>query len=173
MNGHRSIREVMSMATIQQNDRTADLTGRRRTHREVRAPAVVARYLGALALLAMGVIHLVEYAGNSYSQVPTIGTLFLLNFIGATTLAVALMSPLDRLGGRRGGQLLVLLAAAGAAMAAVSIVFLLVSENTALFGFREAGYRSAIVLALIAEGVAVACLTGFVASRLLPQRAST
>jgi hypothetical protein len=55
-------------------------------------------------------------------------------------------------------------------MAAVSIVFLLVSEQTSLFGFREAGYRPAIVLALIAEGVALVCLAAFATSRLLPDR---
>jgi hypothetical protein len=153
----------MSMATIQQNDRSTYLSAGQRTSRTARAPATVARYVGALALLAMGVIHLVEYAGNSYSQVPTIGTLFLLNFIGGTALAVGLMSPLDRLLGARGARLQALLAAAGAAMAAVSIVFLVVSENTTLFGFRESGYRTAIVLALIVEGVAFVCLAGFAA----------
>jgi hypothetical protein len=46
-------------------------------------------------------------------------------------------------------------------MAAASIVFLLVSERTTLFGFHEAGYRTAIVLALISEGTALICLTAF------------
>lgn len=157
------------MATDPQTDRSAYLMGRSRTRSRSGAPAAVARFLGALALFAMSVIHLVEYAANGYSQIPTIGTLFLLNFIGGTVLAVALMSPLDRVSGR-GVQLLSALAAAGAAMAAVSIAFLLISEQTALFGFRETGYRPAIVLALIAEGVAVLCLGGFAANGLLSDR---
>jgi hypothetical protein len=155
------------MATPQQSHSSAYLGGRQRTRRGSSAFATVARYLGALALLAMAVIHLVEFAANGYSHVPTIGTLFLLNFLGGTALAVALMSPLDRLPVRGGGRLLGVLAAAGAAMAAASIVFLLISENTTLFGFRESGYRPAIVLALIAEGVALVCLAAFAASRLL------
>jgi len=158
------------MATMRQTDQSAYLSGGQRTRSRPSAFAAVARYLGALALLAMAVIHLVEYAGDSYSKIPTIGTLFLLNFIGGTLLAVALMSPLDRLRNGRGKQLLTLLAAAGAAMAAVSIVFLLISEQTALFAFRETGYRPAIVLALIAEGVALVCLASFATDRLLRDR---
>jgi hypothetical protein len=158
------------MATTRQTYEPAEVTGRQRTRRISSAPATVARYLGALALLAMAVIHLVEFAGSGYSHIPTIGTLFLLNFLGGTALAVALMSPLDRLRGGRGRRLLGLLAAAGAAMAAVSIAFLLISEHTTLFGFREAGYRPAIVLALIAEGVAALCLGGFAAQRLVSDR---
>jgi hypothetical protein len=154
------------MATIRQTDRSAHLSGGQRTRRSSSAPAALARYIGALALLAMAVIHLVEYAANDYSKIPTIGTLFLLNFLGGTALAVVLISPLDRLSHGRGGRLLGPLAAAGAAMAATSIVFLLVSEHTTLFGFRESGYRPAIVLALIAEGVALLCLAGFAATRL-------
>jgi hypothetical protein len=131
------------MASTPRTNRPAYLNSGRKSV----AVGAVARYFGALALLAMAVIHLAECAGNSYSQVPTIGTLFLLNFIGGAALALALMSPLDRLPSGRGGPLLVTLALAGAAMAAASIVFLLVSEHTMLFGFREAGYRPAIVLA--------------------------
>jgi hypothetical protein len=124
------------------------------------------RYLGALALLAMAVIHLEQYVSDSYSKIPTIGTLFLLNFAGGTVIALGLLSPLDRWGGDRGRVLLPFLAIAGAAMAAVAIAFLLISESTALFGFREAGYRAAIVLALVSEAAAVLCLGGFAAARL-------
>lgn len=129
-------------------------------------PAVGARafrYAGALALLAMGVIHLEQYVSASYSKIPTIGPLFLLNFVGALVLSLALMSPLERLRDGRGRQALVLLALAGMAMAALAIVFLLISESTPLFGFRESGYHAAIVLALVAEGAAVVFLGLFVA----------
>jgi len=160
----------MSMASTQQTDRPAYLSGGRRAQRKPIAAVAAARYTGALALLSMAVIHLVEYAGNGYSQIPTIGTLFLLNFIGGTALALALMSPLDRLSNGRGGRLLVTLAVAGAAMSAASSAFLLVSERTPLFGFQEAGYRPAIVLALVAEGLALLCLAGFAASRSLARR---
>ena len=135
--------------------------------RRARARAAVGarafRYAGALALLAMGVIHLEQYASGGYNNIPTIGTLFLLNFVGALVLSLALMSPIERLRPDLGRQLLVLLALAGMAMAAASIVFLLISESTPLFGFRESGYHAAIVLALAAEGVAVLCLGAFAA----------
>ena len=34
------------------------------------------RFAGALALLGVGIDHIVEYYGDSYSVIPTIGTLF-------------------------------------------------------------------------------------------------
>src|SRR5690242_2020803 len=108
------------MASTGQTNRPAYLSGRQHA-RPKPAARVVARYLGALALLGMAVIHLEQYASGGYSQIPTIGTLFLLNFIGGTALALALMSPLERLWHDRGELLHVTLAVAGAAMAAVSV----------------------------------------------------
>src|ERR1700729_424787 len=58
------------------------------------------RYLGALAVLATGVAHIEQYAVDNYSTVPTIGTLFLLNFIAAIVIAVGLIAPLRRVTGR-------------------------------------------------------------------------
>jgi hypothetical protein len=150
------------MASTREAARPAYMSRRERGERQTAAGTAV-RYVGALALLAMAVIHLEQYAGSSYSKIPTIGTLFLLNFVGGTIVSLALMSPLDRLANGRGHRLWVLLALAGAAMAAVAIAFLLISESTALFGFRESGYRPAIVLALISEGVAAVCLGAFAA----------
>jgi hypothetical protein len=97
------------------------------------------RALGALALLATGAVHLHLFTGL-YSGIPTIGTLFVLNFAGATALALALLAPLERIGGRHGSALLALVASAGIALAAVAFVFLLISEQTPLFGFKEPGY---------------------------------
>jgi hypothetical protein len=159
------------MASTKQVERPpAYPTGGARVRDKPAAGGVIPRYAGALALLAMAAVHLEQYAGADYYDIPTIGTLFLLNFAGGTALALALMSPLDRLPRGRGGPLLVLLAIAGAAMAATSIAFLLISESTTLFGFREAGYGPAIVVALASEGLAVLCLGGFGASRLLSER---
>ena len=50
-----------------------------------RSWALAARYAGALALLAVGLVHLQQYL-KLYSEIPTIGPLFLLNFAGATAL---------------------------------------------------------------------------------------
>ncbi len=63
--------------------------------------ALAARVLGALSLLAVGVIHLHEYQ-ELYSAIPTIGTLFVLSFIGALVVSAGLLSPVDRLPGRWG-----------------------------------------------------------------------
>jgi hypothetical protein len=159
------------MASMRQTGHTAYSGGDGQTARPESVPAgTVARYVGALALLAMAAIHLQQYAASDYSQIPTIGTLFLLNFAGGVAVALALISPLERLANGRGARLLAALALVGATMAAVSIAFLLISEHTTLFGFRETGYRPAIVLALIAEAVAVVCLGGFAAERLVRRR---
>jgi hypothetical protein len=129
-----------------------------------RAERPVVRVLGALALLAVGLIHLQQYF-ELYSAVPTIGTLFLLNFVGATVTCAGLLAPLERLGGRgRAGH--TLLALAGIAQAATAFVFLLISERTPLFGFQEPGYDpSAIMASRVAEVSAVAFLGAFLAGR--------
>jgi hypothetical protein len=126
----------------------------------------VARFVGALAVLAVGAVHLQQYE-NLYSAIPTIGTLFLLNFVGATAIGVGLLAPLESLGGRRWGAIAVdLLALAGIGLAATSFVFLAISEQTPLFGFMEPGYDpTAILASRIAEGVAVVSLGAFVVAR--------
>jgi hypothetical protein len=104
------------------------------------------RLLGAVALLATGAVHLQQFI-RFYSEIPTIGTLFVLNFAGATALALALLAPLERLGGRHGSALLALIALAGIALAATAFTFLLISEHTPLFGFKEPGYDPAAIAA--------------------------
>lgn len=70
---------------------------------------LAARALGAVSLLAVGAIHLQQYF-ELYSAVPTIGTLFVLNFVGATILGLGLLTPVERLLGRLGAPVLALLA---------------------------------------------------------------
>jgi hypothetical protein len=132
-------------------------------------PWLIARVLGALSLAAVGIIHLQQYF-ELYSEIPTIGTLFVLNFVGATVVCVGLLAPLARLG-RWGGAALTLLALAGIAQAATAFVFLFISERTPLFGFQEPGYDpSAIMASRIAEVATVAFLGAFVAGRLTSRR---
>jgi hypothetical protein len=132
----------------------------------------LARVLGALSLLAVGAIHLQQYF-ELYSEVPTIGTLFVLNFVGGTVVGLGLLAPLERLAGRHGGALLVLLAAAGIGQAATAFVFLAISERTPLFGFMEPGYDpSAILASRIAEVATVVFLGAFLAGRLARRAAS-
>jgi hypothetical protein len=125
--------------------------------------ALLARYLGAAALLAVGLGHLEQRAAAHYAAIPTIGTLFLVNFVSATVVAVGLALPLERLGGPAGRHLLALLALSGVGIAAGSVAGLLISETTGLFGFMEDGYRSAIVLSLVLEGATIVLLGTYLA----------
>jgi hypothetical protein len=109
----------------------------------------IARYLGAVSILVVGAVHAQQYYGAYFSVVPTIGTLFLLSFIGAGILGTILLAPV-RLFGRRVGDLLLAFAALGAISIALgTLVSLLISEYMPLFGFMESGYRLAIVLTLL------------------------
>jgi hypothetical protein len=117
------------------------------------------RRLGAIAILAVGAVHLQEYLGAGYRSIPTIGPLFLLNAVSSGVVAIGLLAPLERILQHRRAELTsALLAGAGLAIAAGSLVALFVSENGTLFGFSETGYGTAIVLAIIAEALAVVLL---------------
>jgi hypothetical protein len=127
---------------------------------------LAARALGALAVLTVGAIHLQQYL-TLYSAIPTIGTLFVLNFAGATAIGLGLLAPLERLlGARWGGRAVGLLALGGVVLAATAFVFLAISEHIPLFGFMEPGYHPAAILASrIAEGATVVLLGAFLLAR--------
>src|SRR5207253_468766 len=103
--------------------------------------AQASRYPGALAVLATGVAHIEQYSVDNYSTVPTIGTLFLLNFIAAIVIAVGLIAPLRRVTGRYTDVVRAVLAVGGIGLGVGSLAGLFVSETTGLFGFVEHGYR--------------------------------
>jgi hypothetical protein len=132
--------------------------------------STITRTIGALALLVVGGVHYQQYHYAFYSSIPTIGPLFLANSVAATTLGLFLLSPvrpLRRLGPRPDQ----LAALAGVALAGGAFAGLLISEHTSLFGFREHGYRFAIVLALASEVVVIAMLVLFLWSeRISSQR---
>ena len=86
------------------------------------------RIIGAGLLVWMGWIHL-HLWNTGYKHLPTIGTLFILNFVGAVVLAAAVLASPRRL--------LALPSAAGALMAAVTLVSLAISINIGLFGFTD------------------------------------
>jgi hypothetical protein len=121
-------------------------------------PQVAVRILGALLILFVGADHYYEYAVDDYSVLPTIGTLFLLNFISATLVGLALLAPLDRIFHRFGRAALEILTLSGVGIAATSLAALLISEQIPLFGFMESNYRLAIVVALASEAAAALCL---------------
>ena len=129
-----------------------------------RTPPIVAHLtlgVGAFALLATGADHLDEYVANQFSTVPTIGTLFLLNFIAATLVGVGLLLPLGRIAKRLADPLRALLALSGIAIAATSLIGLWISESSSLFGFTDYGFRPTIIAAIVAESIAVVALTAY------------
>ena len=123
--------------------------------------ARASRYLGAVAVLVTGVAHIEQYAVDDYSTVPTIGTLFLLNFIAAVVIAVGLVVPLRGIVGRYANAVRAVIAVGGIALGVLSLVALFVSESSGLFGFVEHGYRMAIVVAIVAEAAAAVLLVTF------------
>jgi hypothetical protein len=132
--------------------------------------ALGARVLGALSLLAVGAIHLQQYL-ELYHAVPTIGSLFVLTFVAATVVGLGLLTPVERLLGRMGGPLVVVLAVAGIGQAATAFVMLAISERRPLFGFQEPGYDPAAILASrVAELATVVLLAVFLAARSLRRR---
>jgi hypothetical protein len=129
--------------------------------------SLAARVLGALSLLSVGAVHLQQYF-DLYSDIPTIATLFVLNFVGATIVGLGLLTPVERLLGRFGNAAVALLALAGIAQAATAFVFLYISERTPLFGFQEPGYDpTAILTSRVSEVATVVFLGAFLVTRFL------
>ncbi len=127
------------------------------------AVAESARYLGAISIFLVGVVHAQQYYDAYFSVVPTIGTLFLLSFIGAGIVGTVLISPVRLLGQFVGDTALVLAALGAIGIAVGTFVSLLISEYTPLFGFMESGYRLAVVLTLVFDVMTTVFLGAFVA----------
>lgn len=134
------------------------VVGRRLAPTHLRIATRVLRLAAAIALLAVGGVHIQQYVVQDYRVIPTIGSLFLLNFIGGTVLGLYFLIPARRRPGRIMSLLDTLAALAGCFVAGGALVALLVSEVTPLFGFMEHGYRFAIVFAIVSEAVAVTAL---------------
>ena len=138
-------------------------TAAQRPNRRRELTAQVARYLGAVSILLVGAVHAQQYYEAYFSVVPTIGTLFLLSFIGAGVVGTVLFLPV-RLLDRRVGDLILSLAALGAiGIALGTLVSLLISEYRPLFGFMESGYRLAVELTLLFDGMTTVFLGLFLA----------
>ena len=133
-----------------------------RSSRRGEVAVEVTRFLGAVSVLIVGAVHAQQYYDAYFSVVHTIGTLFLLSFIGSAVVGAILLAPV-RLLGRKVADLLLFLAALGAiGIALGSLVSLLISEYRPLFGFMESGYRLAIVLALASDAATAVFLGAFV-----------
>jgi hypothetical protein len=128
------------------------------TTRSDSGAVTVARYVGALSLIATGAVHLQQYYAVYYRVIPVIGPLFLVNFVLGVALGLALLAPLQH----RAPEVHRLAAIAGIVLAAGTIIGLAISENGTLFGFHEHGYRPAIVMSLAVEAVAIVSLAAYV-----------
>ena len=131
-----------------------------RGSRRPEAAGEIARYLGGVSILLVGAVHAQQYYQAYFSVVPTIGTLFLLSFVGAGAVGAVLFAPMRRLG-RAGEAILALAALGGIGIALGTLVSLLVSEYTPLFGFMESGYRLAVDLTLLFDVMTTAFLGFF------------
>lgn len=111
--------------------------------------------LPVAGLLAwMGWIHLHLWSGG-YSHVPTIGPLFLANFVVAVTVALAVLAAPVRL---------LVPAAAGAVLtAAGTLMALILSVNVGLFGFRDSSGAPFAHLSVWVEALAVVAGSALVA----------
>src|SRR4051812_34671527 len=92
-------------------------TGARSTMASAGYGQRILRYAGAAALLGVAVDHIQQYFGASYSVIPTIGTLFALNFASAVLVAAGLLAPVERAVPRAGTPVLASLAMAGIGVA--------------------------------------------------------
>lgn len=147
---------TLTPTRLARNQTRPKIPGKRR-----QVAAEVARYLGAASILVVGAIHAQQYYDAYFRVVPTIGTLFLLSFIGAGIVGAVLLAPV-RLLGERLGDLVLSLAALGAiGIALGTLVSLLISEYMPFFGFMESGYRLAIVLTLLFDGLTTVLLGVF------------
>jgi hypothetical protein len=152
--------------TVTHATRFAATQNRLRTHRRHATIAWIALSLGAASLVVSGVDHIEQYYANDYRTVPTIGRLFLLNFVTAVIVAAGLIAPIGRVARRSAPAIRAVLALAGIGIAVLSLAALFVSESSSLFGFTEHGYRRTIVVAIASEVAAVVFLAVYlVASR--------
>lgn len=125
-----------------------------------RVPSDALRYLGALATIVVGAVHLQQYA-DSIADVPTIGVLFLLNGVGAGVVVILLATRHAVLG-----------ALGGIALSAAAIVSVLVSmTGKGLFDYTEPTLRGAVVVAIAAEAIAIVLLLAYLALRRAPGHA--
>ncbi len=112
------------------------------------------RYLGALATIVVGAVHVQQYA-DFIADVPTIGALFLLNGLGAGVAAILLATRRAKLG-----------ALGAIALSAGALISILISRTEAgLFDYTEPTLRFAVVLSMAAEAAAIALLLAYLVTR--------
>ncbi len=110
------------------------------------------RYLGAALILFVGGVHLQQYI-SFMKDVPTVGTLFMLNAIGAGAIALGIAgsrSSLPPLG--------------GIGLCLGALVSVAIALYATFFDYTET-WRTPTVLAVVSEVLAVAVLAAFILRR--------
>src|SRR5438270_13202143 len=113
--------------------------------------ALPVRIIGAGLLLATAAIHLTLF-NDGYSDIQWIGPLFMLNAVGATVLAIAVLAT--------PGRWLWLACAAGALMLLGTLGGLVLSTTTGFLGFYETWQAPWAVTSAVVEGAGVLLLGG-------------
>jgi hypothetical protein len=101
------------------------------SHSEKRYTLAAVRLLAAIALLAVGGVHIQQYTAEDYRLIPTIGFLFLLNFIGGTVLGLYFLVPASRHASRARLIVDAVAATAGWFLAAGALIALLLRRTHA------------------------------------------
>lgn len=113
------------------------------------------RYVAAALVFVVAGVHYQQYL-DFLSQVDTIGVLFLLNAAGGAALVVLLLQRDERL--RQLGALGAIPLCLG------SLVSILLSMGPGIFGYQEPDWRTAVVIAVVAEVAALPVLAAYLAS---------
>jgi hypothetical protein len=112
----------------------------------VEAVVPAAYGLGALSLAGEAAVHVQQFA-DLFHGVRWIGPLFLANAVAIVAVIAGLALPRTRQ----------LAALAGVAISALALGSLVVSYGQGLFGWQEAGFRTPVALAVIAESAPWCC----------------
>lgn len=105
--------------------------------------------LAAVLVAVIAGVHFQQYV-DFISEVPTVGVLFLLNAAGGAGLAVALLG--------RDGTLRLLAAVGAIGLAIGSLISIVIALGGSFFGYSEPTLRFPIVIAIVAEVVALPAL---------------
>lgn len=110
---------------------------------------------GGLATFGVGAIHMQQYA-DFIKDVPTIGTLFLLNSFAAGLICLMLAT-----------RLRTLAALGGIALSVGALVSIAVARfaSGGLFDYVEPSFRGPVAISVAAEVIAVLCLAAYLAVR--------
>jgi hypothetical protein len=114
--------------------------------------------LGAVALAGEAAVHVQQFA-DLFHGVRWIGPLFLANAVAIIVVIAGLALPRTRQ----------LAALAGVVISALALGSLVVSYGHGLFGWQEAGFRTPVAVAVIAEAGAVVLLTAALTGDALPR----